>query len=427
MNWYLQAASVQSRIGQELISRIAIRQYRVQSIKMTQPPIAILGAGPGGLTLARLLELKGFDYVVFERDSHRSHRPQGGSLDIHVGSGQLAVKEAGLWDDFLEFARYDAPTTITDKDGTVVFRMDPEPGEGVFDRPEIDRAALRNLLLDSVPTSKIQWGRKVSQLSRNKDGTMSVEFQEGRIEAGFQLVVGADGARSKARSMAIYEGLAYLATAIDPTHSIYPKIVERAGKGTFNSVGTGKMLTLQYTGDGLYNVYIGLKLPVSWAVEGSRLLQDPPGLRKWLVEEPFADWAELVTDVIRDGEGEYRMWSLGSVPHESLNWTSVTDVTLVGDAAHVTYPNGEGVNNAMHDSLQLAQKIEEFGLNSLDRAVAEYEKLMLPRAREHVKDGLGTRELMFGQKAPEGFKKVFDEHAAQEQGKISHSKPVSVE
>lgn len=225
----------------------------------------------------------------------------------------------------------------------------------------------------------------------------------------------------------VYEGLAYLATAVDPKHSIYPKIVERAEKGTFNSVGTGKMLTLQYTGDGLYNVYIGLKLPDSWATEGSSLLQDPPALRKWLIEEPFADWADSVTDVIQDGEGEFRVWSLGSVPLESLNWTSVPGVTLVGDAAHVTYPNGEGVNNAMHDSLELAQKIEEFGLDSLHRAVAEYEKLMLPRAREHVKDGLGTRELMFGQKAPEGFKKLFDEHAAQERGKISHSQPVAVE
>ncbi|KXT06959.1 hypothetical protein AC578_7243 [Pseudocercospora eumusae] len=387
---------------------------------MSQPTIAILGAGPGGLTLARLLELKGFNYVVFERDSHRSQRPQGGSLDIHVGSGQLAVKEAGLWDEFLKFARYDAPTTITDKDGNVVLRMDPEPGEGAFDRPEIDRTALRNLLLDSIPTSKIQWGRKVSRVSGSKDGTKSVEFQEGQIEAGFQLVVGADGARSKARSMVgcaepVYEGLAYLATAVDPTHSIYPKIVERAERGTFNSVGTGNMLTLQYTGDGLYNVYIGLKLPDSWAAEGSRLLQDPPALRKWLIKEPFADWAESVTDVIRDGEGEYRMWPLGSIPLESLDWTSVPGVTLIGDAAHVTYPNGEGVNSAMHDSLQLAQKIEEFGLDSLDRAVAEYEKLMLPRAREHVKDGLATRELMFGQKAPEGFKKLFDEHVAQEQ------------
>ncbi|EME84332.1 uncharacterized protein MYCFIDRAFT_207245 [Pseudocercospora fijiensis CIRAD86] len=371
---------------------------------MPQPPIAILGAGPAGLTLARLLEQKGFNYVVFERDSHRSERPQGGSLDIHVGSGQLAVKEAGLWDDFLKFARYDAPTTITDKNGKVALRMDPEPGEGVFDRPEIDRTALRNLLLDSIPASKIQWGRKVSRVSRSKGGT-----------TGFQLVVGADvGCSSPLQPTCaepIYEGLAYLATSVEPKHSVYPKIVRRAEKGSFNSVGSGKMLTLQYTGDGLYNMYIGLKLPESWAAtEGASLLQDPTALRKWLIGEPFADWAESVTDVIRDGEGGFRVWSLGSVPLESLNWTSVAGVTLVGDAAHVTYPNGEGVNNAMHDSLQLARKIEEFGLHSLDRAVVEYEQLMLPRAREHVKDGVGTRELMFGEKAPEGFKKLFDEH-----------------
>jgi len=69
------------------------------------------------------------------------------------------------------------------------------------DRPEIDRRDLRVLLLDSVPQDKIRWGAKVEKLHRQDDGTMSIRFADGNTEAGFRLVVGADGAWSKARSL----------------------------------------------------------------------------------------------------------------------------------------------------------------------------------------------------------------------------------
>jgi 2-polyprenyl-6-methoxyphenol hydroxylase-like FAD-dependent oxidoreductase len=69
------------------------------------------------------------------------------------------------------------------------------------DRPEIDRRDLRVLLLDSVPKDKIRWGSKVENLQRQDDGMMSIRFADGTTESGFRLVVGADGAWSKARSL----------------------------------------------------------------------------------------------------------------------------------------------------------------------------------------------------------------------------------
>lgn len=41
--------------------------------------VAIVGGGPGGLTLARLLQLKGADVTVFERDLNKNARVQGAS------------------------------------------------------------------------------------------------------------------------------------------------------------------------------------------------------------------------------------------------------------------------------------------------------------------------------------------------------------
>jgi len=51
--------------------------------------IAIIGGGPGGLTLARLLQLKGLNVRVYERDINNEARIQGGTLDLHDESEDL--------------------------------------------------------------------------------------------------------------------------------------------------------------------------------------------------------------------------------------------------------------------------------------------------------------------------------------------------
>lgn len=79
-----------------------------QSHHRMSPPIAILGAGPSGLTLARLLHLAGIDFTIFERDESAASawgRGGSGTLDLHEGSGLLALQEAGLLAEFKERAR----------------------------------------------------------------------------------------------------------------------------------------------------------------------------------------------------------------------------------------------------------------------------------------------------------------------------------
>ena len=62
--------------------------------------IAIIGAGPGGLTLATILQKKGADVKVYERDFNRDVRVQGTTLDLHFESGLKAIEAAGLMDAF---------------------------------------------------------------------------------------------------------------------------------------------------------------------------------------------------------------------------------------------------------------------------------------------------------------------------------------
>ena len=86
---------------------------------MTSPArIAIVGGGPGGLTLARILYMRGIAATVFERDAHAFERPQGGTLDLHATSGQAAIRQAGLDAAFKIVARYeDQGMRVLDKTG----------------------------------------------------------------------------------------------------------------------------------------------------------------------------------------------------------------------------------------------------------------------------------------------------------------------
>ncbi|KAI7487506.1 hypothetical protein KC351_g2606 [Hortaea werneckii] len=366
-------------------------------------PIAIVGGGPAGLTLARLLEIHRIDYIVFERDtSPQPANARTGTLDLHAENGLLALQEAGLLKEFKKLARWDTPTILARSTGKHIITLNDDGGA---ERPEIDRKALRKLLLDSIPPERVCWDCKVQAVRRQVDGSCSIEFADSSVRSDFRLVVGADGAWSKVRSLItdvkpVYSGMHYFSSEVPLESPFLSQAEAMVGKGTYMALGGGKQLVGQRLGNGSYFVGVGLHLPEAWDVKAR--LADPSAFRHELISNDFKEYADKHKDLILHTEGVFYSWPLYELPKNSLQWEHVPGATLIGDAAHLCIPSGEGVNVAMHDALQLAQCITEHGLPDLDRAVAEYEKQMFPRAIATAEDAEQSKNL-WAPDSPNGF------------------------
>ncbi|WP_280478759.1 FAD-dependent oxidoreductase [Nocardia cyriacigeorgica] len=351
------------------------------------PRIAVVGAGPGGLSFARVLHRHGHRVTVVERDDASDARPAGGTLDLHEQLGQLALRKAGLLAEFQELARPEGQAVrILDTDARVLRDWRPGPDERA--NPEIDRGQLRNLLLGPL---EVQWGRQVTEVRAETGGAL-VRFADGRPER-FDLVVGADGAWSRVRpavSAAVphYTGVTALETSIDDVDTRHPELAELIGDGALAVYGVNRAVVAQRNSGGHVKVYAQFRAPLEWHTDlnrhlglnrraGSSLdLSDVEAVRAF-VPELFDGWAEPILALLRHGSAFiHRPLYVLPVSH---TWTHVAGVTLLGDAAHLMPPLGAGANLAMLDGAELAEAIAA-APDDLDDAVRGFEERMWARA-----------------------------------------------
>ncbi|WP_380282841.1 FAD-dependent oxidoreductase [Kitasatospora purpeofusca] len=339
--------------------------------------IAIVGAGLGGLLLARVLHVNGIDAVVYERESSRGARAQGGMLDLHSGTGQRALREAGLIDGFHAIARRQGQDLrLLDPDGTLLLQEDT-PEDAPLERPEVDRADLRDLLLGSLPAHTVRWGHACESA-----GDGQVRFADGST-AGYDLLVGADGAHSRVRALLTdarpaHTGQSVVELGIPDIDRTRPDLAAMVGRGNYWVLGNGQSLAAQRNGDGRVRVYLGFHHTAEdWFADSGIPFDDPAAARARLIDL-FAGWDPRFTALIAACADTILPRTIAALP-VGLTWPQAPDVTLLGDAAHLMPPVGQGANMALLDGallgLALAAHPDDF-----PAAVEEYEREMFERA-----------------------------------------------
>lgn len=366
--------------------------------------VTIIGAGLGGLVLARVLHVHGVAATVYEAEASAGARTQGGMLDIHETDGQLAMKAAGLFEDFQALIHEGGQASrVLDKHGVVLLDL-PDNGQG--GRPEVPRGELRRILLESLPQGTVRWGKKLAGVVALGDGRHRLTFSDGEVVTT-GLLVGADGAWSKVRPLLSdakprYVGTTFVEAWLRDVDTRYPATAAAVGGGGLFAMAPGQGIFAHREPDGVLHAYVALNRPTAW-FDAIDFANDTSAKARIAAE--FAGWAPELMTLVTDSDGPLVPRPLYTLPDDH-GWTRTAGVTLLGDAAHLAPPAGEGANLAMLDGAELGQAIVAHP-EDVEMALATYEAAMFPRSRKAAEDSHEVLGLCLDEEAPFSLVRFF--------------------
>lgn len=367
------------------------------------PTISIIGAGLGGLTLARVLFRHGIPVNIYEAEASATVRGQGGLLDIHPHSGQRALEAAGLTKRFLALVRPgEDAKRIVDRTGKVLLE---HAGTDTLHRPEVDRGELRDMLIASLPAGTIRWAGKVVSCTGVADGRHRVQFADGSA-VDTDILVGADGAWSKIRPLLSDARPAYTGTSFvdigfsgaDPRHGA---MVETIGAGTLMALSSGKGIIVHRYRDGSVRGYAAITRPESWFAQAT----DDPARARSRIAAAFEGWASPLVAFVEASDIAPVARPIHALPIHH-RWEGRSGVTLLGDAAHLMAASGEGANLAMLDGAELAAAIIAAATDP-GAALHRYEAAMFARSGEVASRSALNLDQLFGRDAPQSAVDLF--------------------
>jgi 2-polyprenyl-6-methoxyphenol hydroxylase-like FAD-dependent oxidoreductase len=342
--------------------------------------------------LARLLHKSSISCTIFEGELSIDYRSQGGSLDLRTTTGLAAIKAAGLWDQFQEHARYDGESLlVTDKNLTTWLRRSSgskDKRNKLVEAPEIDRAILRQKLVESVPTGSVKWGWKLRSVRETASSGLELCFANGEVVSGFDLIIGADGAWSKTRTLLSpdkphYSGIGGWSMQIANAKETAPDAYAFVNRGSVFAYSDMKGVVGQQLGDGSLNVSCYGPYPENFT-ETCGFDVDDLDVAKDYMQKELKDWAPQLRNLVSSATDGLVWRDLYELP-VGWKWPHKKGITLLGDAAHVMTPfSGIGVNTAFYDAMELATQIVAFsnseGPADLDSYMVRYEENMLKHA-----------------------------------------------
>ncbi len=360
--------------------------------------VAIVGAGPGGATLARLLHRAGFAVRVLERDTSPDARPQGGSLDLRPDSGQRAIDAAGLTAEFARRSRDDAKAfRMIDANGQEM----PGAGHDTHEDagPEIDRGDLRGMLLDALPDGMVAWDHHVDRVAPEPDGRWRLEAA-GRPSITADLVIGADGISSRVRALLtdvqpIYTGITMVSGYLRPELWRGSKLSEVLGEGSVMFAGGSRTIFVQRCARDVILLYYSMTVSEGWPRDVGFEPSDADAVIS-AVRDAYRDWSPEVMGMLTDVQDRFQLWPTSVMPPDH-RWASQTGLTMLGDASHAMPPfTGKGVNLALLDTLDLFEALTADPDRDVRAAVAAFERTMQTRTSHEIRACLQVGRFTYG-------------------------------
>lgn len=341
--------------------------------------ITIIGAGLGGLTLARVLQLNSIPVTIYEKEPSAESRTQGGQLDIHERDGQIALQRAGLFDQFQSIIHDGgAAAKVLDKDGNTIVDI---PDDGNHGRPEVLRGDLRQILLQSLKPNTIEWDKKLTDIQSLEHGQHRLSFADGTTVTT-QILVGADGTFSKVRPLVSnatpqYVGTSLIETYLYDVDNQHPSAANIVGQGAMYALAPGKEIQAHREPGNVIHTYIALR---QTEAELDQIDFNNSNVALKQLAHQFDQWHNDLLALITESEKGPILRKIHALP-VGHQWDRVPGVTILGDAAHVMTPAGEGANLAMFDGSELAQAIIEHP-NDIETVFAQYEQALFPRSEK---------------------------------------------
>nr|WP_294784545.1 NAD(P)/FAD-dependent oxidoreductase [uncultured Flavobacterium sp.] len=390
--------------------------------------VAIIGGGMGGLTLARLLQMQNVHVKVYERDQNSEVRVQGSPLDLHEDSGLKAITEAGLLNEFYANVRTNASKArIVDKDFQLHFDEHNDQKTTLKEtsnsnknslqdiskpRPEIDRSALRAILLNSLLPETIVWDSQFLSMEKENEG-WKLHFKSGS-QTYADLVIATDGANSKVRpylsaEKPIYSGITMLEGTIYNAKQNAPHLFEFSKGGKVLAFGNEQTIMYGTKGDGSLMFYLSSKIPEKWISESDLDFKNNQEIFGWF-KEVYKEWSPKWHELLLSDE-------LYFIPRPQYyfplnqSWETQDNLTMIGDAAHRMPPfTGKGANLAMLDALELSEFLTNDKFKEIKLAISDFEKRMLNRAAKATEETLKNGELLHSKDALEKLVGIFNNH-----------------